>query len=408
MKLKQQDYLSGYVLFLLGVAGILVTFGSDAYLPGLASMATDLNATAETMQLTVTAFSIGMAGGQLICGGLSDRLGRRPISLGGLALLAIASIFCSVTTVAALLIIGCAVIGLASSAVYVANRTIISDLTTGQRATQAFSVMSLVMGVGPMLGPLMGGLLVAYGSWRYIFVAIALLAIVLLVTVFFSIGETLSPSNRHPFRLGTILRNAGGVLSDPLYRNHTLVFWFGFGALFAYISSSSFISQNILGLSPSSYGFLFSFNALGMVVANLVSSRLAKKLPARRIITMGVSAQFVGGLVLLIAAVVPQLTTSFTFVGFFVVASSVGFIFGPAIAIGLTRQRHRAGAAVAVLGSLQFVFGGISATLIAVTGTTSILPLAVIVVVCTVASAIFLRMGRAAAREALSTPEPAA
>jgi len=228
-------------LALLSAAG---PFSIDMYLPGLPQLGRDLATT--NAQLTLSGFMIGMATGQLIIGVLSDTFGRKRFIISGAALALITSLLCAIAPNIGILIAARFLQGLGSGACVVLARSIIPDITSGVAAAKAFSWMGIISGIAPAAAPVLGSLLVSSLGWRGIFYVLAGIAAAQLLVALFVIPETRPPANRTPLSFGSFT----AVIKEPVFVRYALVVGFGFASMFAYISASSFVMQEIMGLSP--------------------------------------------------------------------------------------------------------------------------------------------------------------
>ena len=368
--------LTAGLMAAIGWLAVMGPFGIDTYLPALPQIATDLGTPASVVQLLLTAYTVGIALGQLILGPLSDRFGRRRLILGGAALLALGSVISAVAPNVAVLIGACLVMGLGSASGQVLGRSIVSDLVEGRTATKAFATLGLITGMGPILGPIGGVAAMTLFGWRGIFWSLAVLSAGAAITAFFFIPETLPPSSRHAGGFRSMLSTARFVLKDRTYVFNAATLWFGFGMMFAYISSSSFVVQNILGFTATQYTFVFGINGVGLVLAGLTTASLAKRVPGRRLQSVGITLLLVAATILCLDVWTNTVNAFTVLPALFLITSSAGFIFGPGAALAMTNVRHVSGTALALLGCFQFVMAGIASPLVGIAGVDSIAPLA--------------------------------
>jgi DHA1 family bicyclomycin/chloramphenicol resistance-like MFS transporter len=368
--------LTAGLLATIGWLAIMGPFGTDVYLPALPQIAKDLGTPTTAVQLLVTAYTVGLATGQLILGPLSDRFGRRRLILGGAFTLALSSAIGALAPNVAILSAACLVMGLGSAAGLVLGRSVISDLVQGREATRAFATVGLISGMGPVLGPLGGVLAMSFFGWRGIFVSLAVVVAAATVTAYFVIPETVPPEKRHTGGFRSMLSTAGFVLRDRTYLFNAATLWFSFGMMFAYISSSSFIVQNILGFTPAQYSLVFGANGAGLVLAGVTTAALAKRIRGRRLQSVGITLLLVAATILCVDVWTNTVTPVSVLPALFIIATSMGFIFGPTTALAMTNVRHMSGTALALLGCFQFVSAGIASSLVGIAGAGSIAPLA--------------------------------
>ncbi|MFD4192185.1 Bcr/CflA family multidrug efflux MFS transporter [Amycolatopsis thermoflava] len=365
-----------YALILGGLSAF-APLSIDMYLPALPRMADDLRSSAPTLQLTLTAFIIGLALGQLIAGPLSDSLGRRRPLLAGLVLYAVASVLCAVSPTAELLIAGRSVQALGAAAGMVIARACVRDLFAGTAMTKFFSMLMLVSGLAPILAPVIGGQVLRLTSWRGVFVVLAVFGAVLLVAAALAMPETLPADRRRPARIGSTLRGYGVLLRDRSFVGYALSAGLMFAGLFAYISASSFVLQDVYGLSPQEYSLVFGANGLGIVIAGQVNGRIVGRVRERTLLTVGLSASAVGGAGVL-AAALAGLPLGVLLAPLLVMVSSIGLVMPNASSLALAEHPHNAGAASALLGVMQFVVGGLATPLVSIGGEASAVPMGVV------------------------------
>ncbi len=380
------------------ILGALTAFGPlsiDMYLPALPSLSRDFGTGASPVQLTLSACLLGLALGQAIAGPISDSLGRRRPLLAGLTAYALASLLCviapSVYALAGLRLVQ----GIAGAAGIVIARAIVRDLHSGVAAARFFSLLMLVNGLAPILAPLSGGLLLRFTSWRGVFIVLAVIGMLLLLAAATGLGETLPAERRQHGGVRVTIKTFRQLLSDRFYVGYALSCGLAFAAMFAYISGSPFVLQDIYGLSPQLFSVTFAVNACGLVVAGQVNGRLVGRVSPLRLLTAGLVATATGG-----AALLAVVTTGGTgLVGvlpsLFVVVASLGFVLPNATALALTNYPRTAGSASALLGVLQFAIGAAAAPLVGILGAKTALPMAVVMATLSVSAlAVFVVLVR--------------
>jgi MFS transporter, DHA1 family, multidrug resistance protein len=360
--------------------GALSTFGPlsmDLYLPGLPSMARDLSAPAWAAQLTITTSMLGLAGGQLVAGPISDARGRRGPLLAGLTAYMLASLLCAMAPTIWVLLALRLVQGAAGAAGIVIARAIVRDLHSGVAAARFFAMLMLVAGLAPILAPLVGGQLLHVTDWRGIFVVLAGIGGALLLAAWWSLPDTLAPADRHAGGLRATLRVFGGLVRDRAFMGYTLAMGLSFGAMATYISGSPFVLEDIHGVSPQLFSVIFAVNAGGLVVASQVSRATVARAGPRRLLIIGTATSAIGGVGVL-AAVVFDLGLAALLPGFFLVVASLGLVLPNSSALALADHPRTAGSASALLGLSQFAIGAAAAPLAGVGGSDTALPLAIV------------------------------
>jgi DHA1 family bicyclomycin/chloramphenicol resistance-like MFS transporter len=370
--------ITGGLLLVLGLLSAVAPFATDLYLPAFPQMTTDLQTSATTVQLTLTAYLVGVTAGQLVFGPLSDRFGRvRPL-IAGAALCVLASAAAVYAPGVGALVIARLFQGLGGAAGMVIGRAIISDLATGKPAAKAFSLMMVVGGVAPVVAPLIGGLLTVQLGWRGLLAIVFGLAVVMLVSVLAVIRETHTRSRREELREE---RKASGsplrALRSRTFVGYTAGFGFAFAVMMAYISASPFIYQNMIGLDTVQYGMAFGVNALALMAVSILSAKLTETHPVHRVLSLGIVLVFASTvafalLVLTGAPVVWLMVPLLTAVG------SLGLVLGNATALALGAVPNASGTASAVLGAVQFGLAALVSPLVSLKGENTAGPVAVV------------------------------
>lgn len=384
----------------LGVLALLTAVAPlsiDMYLPGFPAMADEFGTSASAIQFTLTSFMIGLASGQLIIGPLSDRFGRRPLMLAGTFVCILAGVACALAPNIALLTAFRFVQGFSGAAGVVLSRAVVADRAHGAVAARAFSLMMIINGAAPVLAPLIGGSLMGVIGWRGIFWILTGLAAAMFVGVAVVLPETHPKDNRHTGGVAAMLRDAGSVLTNRGYIGYTLAFAFGFTVMFAYISASPFVLQNVLGLSPLHYSFAFAANAAGIVIVNAVNARIVGRFGQRRLMHLGIGLLVLFSALLVVDALLgPVLWASLVLL--WGAVASLGLVAANATSLALDEVRHAAGTGSAVLGALQFGLAAVVSPIVGLGGDHTALPMAVAMVVSAViAAAALLLTSRSAA-----------
>ena len=364
---------------LILVLGALSAFGpmcTDMYLPAFPSIGRELGVSDSVVQLTVTTCLLGLAFGQVLAGPLSDRLGRRPPLIGGLAVFTAASLLCAVAPNSGVLLAGRLVQGLAGAAGLVIGRAAVRDLFGGRQAARFFATLMLVMGVAPILAPLAGAGILEWTSWRGIFVVLACFGALLVPAVLVWLPETLPAERRHVGGAGSTGRALASMLRQRSFVGLALTSGLVSGAMFAYIGDATFVLQQVYGLSPQQFALVFGSNAVGIIGASQISARLVERVTPRALLWAGVIQAAAGGLLLLIAAAT-SLPLPVVLVGLFAVVSTIGLVSPNATALALEDHAAAAGSAASLLGVAQLAIGALLAPIVGLLGDKA-LPLAAV------------------------------
>ncbi len=371
------------LLVTLVLGGLTATppLAMDMYLPALPEVTGSLNAPAATVQLTLTACLLGMALGQLVVGPMSDRWGRRRPLLAGMAVYVVATALCAVAPTVETLVAFRLVQGLAGAAGIVIARAVVRDLYDGVAMARFFSTLMLISGVAPIVAPVFGGQILRVTDWRGVFVVLVVLGVVLTAVVWARLPETLAPEGRHAGGVGETLRAMRGLLADRAFTGYMLAGGFTFATLFAYVSASPFVMQEIYGASPQTFSLLFGVNSVGLVIAGQVNGRiLVGRVALERVLAVGLGVVTVAAVALLLmtTGAVGEVGLVPVSVALFVLMSAMGITLPNMQTLALLRVRHAAGSASALLGTSSFLIGAVASPLVGIAGEDTAVPMAVV------------------------------
>ncbi|MGA4842346.1 multidrug effflux MFS transporter [Streptomyces sp. G45] len=378
------------VTLILGGLTAMPPLSMDMYLPALPEVTDALSAPAATIQLTLTACLLGMALGQLVVGPMSDKWGRRTPLLSGLLVYVVATAVCAFAPTAELLIAFRLVQGLAGAAAIVIARAVVRDLYDGVEMARFFSTLMLISGVAPVVAPLIGGQVLRLTDWRGIFVVLTVIGVALTVLVWRLLPETLAPADRHGGGVGTALRTMRQLLADRVFTGYMVAGGFAFAALFAYISASPFVVQEIYGASPQTFSLLFGVNSIGLIIVGQVNGKLlVGRVSLDKALAIGLAVIAVAAIALLLmtAGAFGEVGLAPIAVGLFVLMSAMGLAMPNTNALALMRTKHAAGSASALLGTSSFLIGAIASPLVGIAGEKTAVPMAVVQLACAVAAA---------------------
>ncbi|MEU0104272.1 multidrug effflux MFS transporter [Streptomyces sp. NPDC006251] len=386
------------VTFLLGSLTAVPPLAMDMYLPSLPEVTRSLHAPAATVQLTLTACLAGMALGQLLVGPMSDRWGRRRPLLAGLAVFVVATVLCALAPTVELLVAFRLAQGLAGAAAIVIARAVVRDLYDGMAMARFFSTLMLISGVAPIVAPLIGGQVLRVTDWRGVFAVLTVVGVLIGVLVWTKLPETLPPAERHSGGVGEALRAMRTLLADRSFTGYMLTGGFAFAALFAYISASPFVIQEIYGASPQTFSLLFGVNSVGLVVVGQINGKvLVGRVSLDRVLGIGLAIVITAATALLLMSlgVFGEVGLAPVAAALFVLMSAMGITLPNTQALALMRTKHAAGSASALLGTSSFLIGAIASPLVGVAGEDTALPMAVVqLAAALVALACFVGMCR--------------
>ncbi len=368
---------------LLLLLSALVAFGPlsiDMYLPSLPAIAADLGASDAQVQRSISGFLVGFCVGMLFYGPLSDRFGRRPVLLAGIALYLFSSLACALADSAGQLVLLRVLQALGGGAASVLARAMVRDLYPLGEAARMLALMHMVTMLAPLAAPLLGGYLMLWAGWRALFVVLALFAGLCLLAVW-RVAES-HPPERRGGSLAQAFLAYGRLLGDRRALGYVLCMGLAFAGMFAYIAGSPYVFIQLYGIPAEHYGWLFGSNAAGFIVMAQVNARLLRyRGPAfwlRRIIWGYLAC----GLALLGIASLQPATLWPLLVPLFGCVASLGCIIPNASACAMAGQGQHAGSASALMGSLQFSVAAGASALVGVLHDGTAIPMTLVIAVC--------------------------
>jgi DHA1 family bicyclomycin/chloramphenicol resistance-like MFS transporter len=368
---------------LVGTLAMLSAFAPmsiDMYLPTFPTIQAEFNTSASEVQLSLSAFMLAFGFGQIIYGPLGDYFGRRPVLLAGVVLYIAASLLCLLVQSPLQLIALRFIQGLAACAPPVMARTMVRDLAERDRAAQVMSIMMASTSMAPMLAPLIGSQVMHFFGWRAIFTTLALFGLASLVMALLVTRETMRPDMRGPLAFGGIIARFGELLRSTTFLGYALTAGFLFGAMFSFISLSSFVLIGIYGLTPQTYALVFGATIITMTLGASLNSRLTRKLGAETMLRRASWGPLTAGILLILCGVIESTTGALGWIPFVLLSTcmvgSMSFIAPNSTACALQRYPHMAGTAASLLGVIQFGCGATFGALAGALLNHSILPMA--------------------------------
>lgn len=387
----------------LALCGAIGPFATDTYLPALPLIVDQFDVSASVAQLTLTAFMVALALGQLIIGPLSDRVGRRRLLILGSVGTAVAAIVCALAPSIWVLVVGRVAQGFFGAAGVVLAKAVVVDVGRGAGVAKAFATLMAIQSVAPVIAPLVGGVIVPFGGWRAVFWLLAALSVVTTLGVVALVPESLRLDSRRSGGIRSTLADMRVVATYGPFVARVSTFVFTFGVLFSYISASPFIYQDMVGLSPTAFSVAFTINALGILVSNLAGARLVGKFAPEKLMLTGMVGMVTAIVVLVVVVVLSPAGTlglAPVTVGFIILTLSIGLILPNAAALSMQATLGRSGSGSALLGAAQFSLAALVSPLTGLAGPHSAVPMLVVMGSC--AALVLL-----ATRAVFSRPLPA-
>lgn len=366
------------------ILGALSAFGPlaiDFYLPAFPAMALAFGTDENHVQMTLAAYFLGLSIGQLAYGPVADRFGRRIPLLTGVGLFTVASVACAYAPNLEWLIGARFVQALGGCAGMVISRAVVSDKCDAVGSAKVFSQLMLVMGLAPILAPLLGGLLVNTTGWQSIFLALTGFSALAGLAVATGLPESL-PAHIPRQPLSGALRQYGRLLADPVFLGHALTGGIAIAGMFAYIAGSPFIIIKLYGVPAEHFGWLFGTNAAGFILVAQVNARLLAKRGPAFLLVRAVWVYLAAGLTLLAVSSLHPAHLWPLLIPLFICIASLGCISPNAAACAMSGQGGRAGSASALLGCLQFSVAAGASALVGVLHDGSAVPMAMVISLC--------------------------
>ena len=361
---KSAPYHSSWIL-LLALLTAIAPLSTDMYLPALPEMAKDYGVTTLVISSSLPAYFLGLAIGQLIYGPVSDHIGRKIPLFVGLSLHISASLLCIYVDDLQSLLLVRVLQALGSCVGLVLARAAIRDVMDTAQAAKAFASMMIVMGVAPVVAPILGAWLLVFYSWQSIFIALALLGVVGLLWVLLQFKETLPPSRRLNLSVIQVGQLYLQIAKDNSFLYPMLAGSFSFGVLFCYINAASALLMDVYHFSQQQFAYTFGFNAVGTVLLSAMNHKLEHKYNVMQRLKMGGVVQALGGVSLCGATVwFDEFGLIAVMTGLFLAVAGIGLTAPNSTALAMSMQGRRAGTASALMGSVQFTFGMCSGILL--------------------------------------------
>jgi DHA1 family bicyclomycin/chloramphenicol resistance-like MFS transporter len=391
---ERQSRIPASLIVLLGALTAIGPFTIDLYLAAFPQITTDLATDPAAVQLTITATLAGLALGQLVIGSVSDALGRRLpllVALGVYVMASLGIVFAgSVTLLTGLRFVQ----GFTGAAGMVLSTAIIRDRFEGVRVGKALARMMLVVGVAPAIAPVVGAQFLAWGTWRLMFAALAVVGAVLFVLAAIFLQESLPVQRRRSGGLAAAARSYGSLVRDPVFVVLGFVGGFSLAGIFTYVSSATFVFQEGFGLTTGEFAAIFAAGAVAITAGTQINGALIGRVRPERILLAGALFSVVtASLMVLVAALGAG---AFPIAALLVLTLLTAGILLPAVpVIALAQNAHRAGSAAALLGAIQFAVGAFIAPLTGLFDAASPVPMAgVILGAALVTSALVLAVRR--------------
>lgn len=388
---------SGVAFRQILILGALSAFGPmsiDMYLPAFPAIAKAFETTPGMIAYTLAAFFIGLAFGQLVYGPLGDRFGRKGPILVGLALYVFASVACAFAPSVEALIGLRALQAFGACGSLVMSRAMVRDLFDVQDSAKVFSLLMLVMGVAPIVAPLLGGLMLGWAGWNGIFWALGAFGLVVALAVAFGLPETLPPERRMRVEASEVGRIYGRLLTHRRYMGYALAGYAAQAGMFAYIAGSPFVFITLHGVPEAHYGLYFGANAIGLIAVSQVNSYLLSRHAAPIILNRALVWVVAMGVLLALTAATGWGGFLGLVLPLFGYVAALGLVVPNATAAALGTQTTALGQASALIGAVQFGVAFLSGSIVGSMQDGTARPMGFTILACSILAFVFVAMTR--------------
>jgi DHA1 family bicyclomycin/chloramphenicol resistance-like MFS transporter len=389
-----EKHNKSFIILLLGALSAIGPFSIDMYLPSFASIASDFKIGIELVGYSLSSYFIGISIGQLVYGPVIDRFGRKMPLLAGLAIYLVSTMLCMFSTSINMLIVSRFFLALGGCAGMVASRAVIRDLFEKKEIARVFSIITLVMGIAPIVAPTVGGFINNVLGWRFIFLALTLFSTAMILLIFKFLPETGKNDNAVSLKPLKVIKKYLEVIGNRQFLIYTLCGGILFSGLFAYISGSPFVFIKLYGIPDTYYGYLFGINALGYVAGSQLNRILIRKFRIDNIAMFFCTVQFFS-MILLMTGLISGLFSHAAVMSFlFVYILSLGFTTPNSLALALEPFVKNAGSASAMLGSIQMVIGASTSGLVSLLFNGTELPMYGVIAGCAIVAFLLLLINK--------------
>ena len=376
------------IVFILGLLAMLMPLSIDMYLPALPVIAAEYGVPAGSAQMTLSTYILGFAVGQLFYGPMADSFGRKPVVLGGTLIFAFAAMACALSSTIDQLIAMRFVHGLAAAAASVVINALMRDIYPKEEFSRMMSFVMLVTTVAPLVAPMVGGAVLVWFTWHYIFWILAVMALLACGMIYFLIHETLPVERRQKFHLRTTVGNFATLFRHKRVLSYMLASGFSFAAMFSFLSAGPFVYIELNHVSPQHFGYYFALNIVFLFVMTIINSRFVRRVGALNMFRTGLWIQFAMAVWMVVTALLDVGFWSLV-LGIAVFVGCISMVASNAMAVILDEFPHMAGTASSLAGTFRFGIGAITGALLSLATFTTAWPMLLSIALCASCSIFF-------------------
>ncbi len=381
------------IIFILGLLSAVGPFSIDMYLPGFPSIARNLGVTVDEVSYSLSSFFIGISFGQLLCGPLLDRFGRKIPLVIGMFIYIAASVGCALSNTIEMLVVMRFFQAVGGCVGIVAPRAMIRDLFPVEENAKIFSLLILILGVSPIIAPTAGGWLVAHWGWHSVFYTLTVIAILITAGVIFFLPESRGADKTYSLKPAPILKTFMEVAKVPAFYTYALTGALSAAGLYAYLSGSPYVFMEYFGATEKEYGYIFSIIAVGLIACSQINNLMLNRFTSEQIIKVTLSIQTLVAILLVAGSAMHFLNMYSTIALIAIFLSCQGFTFPNASALTMAPFGERAGSASALMGAIQMALGALVAAGVGAMHATNPVPMCVGMLICAGLALIILLLG---------------
>jgi len=386
------------LILILGALSTISPFSIDMYLPGFPAISKDLGVSIPQVQLSLTAYLIGIAIGQLVYGPLLDRYGRKKPLYVGLIIYIISSVVCAFSTSLESLIAMRFLQALGGCVGMVAAQAFVRDLFPMRKTAQAFSSIMLVIAVSPMIAPTVGGYMTVAFGWSSVFIMLAVVTLLILAATYFLLPEGKKADPEISMKPKAIMENFMLVMRQPQFSIYTLAGGIATSATFGYIAASANVFLNLYKASEREYGWIFAFVASGLIGSAQFNHLLLKKFTSQQLVKYALAYQTFTGAFLVMGTLFEWYNMVGLTIMIFLFVLGQGLTGPNSAALALAPFSKHAGSAASLLGSFRMLVGGVITVLVSAWYDGTALPMVVVMWMCVVVAIIILGIAKVTIR----------
>ncbi len=388
---KQQAF---FLIFILGLLDTIGPFSIDMYLPAFPKIAGDLHTTIQNVSLSVATYFLGFAAGQILYGPLLDRFGRKKPLYIGLAFYIIVTIICGLSGSINVLLVLRFVQALSGCVGAVAAMAMVRDFFPPDKSASIISFLILIIGLSPMLAPTVGSFVADAFGWRYVFITLASIALIILLLVIFFLPEAYQPDKSISLKPTPILTTFKNILFEPQFYVFTLAGTFSFSALFVYVAGSPAIFMDGFHVSAKAYGGIFALLSVGLIGSSQLNHWLTRRYKSAGIFSVSAIIQTFASAIYFIGVLNNWYGLTANIILLFIIVFSAGLGYPNAAAVALAPFEKNAGSASALLGFIQLGIGGLISSGVGFLHTKGSFPTALIILITTATGLAILLAGK--------------